>query len=150
MSSKHNEDQYLIINKKILPEYYQQVIDARNMINLGLAKSVSEAVEKVGISRSTYYKFKDYIFSPSENSAGKRAVLSLILSHERGVLSALLNCMAGFHANILTITQSIPIHGQASVMISLDLGEVDISMDEMITSIERVRGVHAVRLIALE
>lgn len=144
------DDQYLIINRKILPDYYQSVVDARNMINHGTVKSVSEAVQKVGISRSTYYKFKDYIFSPSDNSIGRKAVISLLLSHEKGVLSEVLNCLSNFHANILTINQSIPINGQASVMVSLDVNDSTATMDEIIHEIHLLRGVHIVRLLALE
>ena len=49
-------DQYLIIHKSILPEYYEKVIEARRLIETGKIKDVSQAVREVGISRSTYYK----------------------------------------------------------------------------------------------
>ncbi|MGB4440593.1 MAG: hypothetical protein WBJ13_15520, partial [Sedimentibacter sp.] len=65
---------YLIVSKKILPDVYEKVIEARNLINNGSVKGISEAVKNVGISRSTYYKYKDYVFSPSENSIGRKAV----------------------------------------------------------------------------
>lgn len=144
------DDQYLIINKKILPDYYQSVIDARNLLNQGVVKSVSEATQRVGISRSTYYKFKDYIFSPSDNGQGKKAVVSMMLNHEKGVLSEVLNLLAGFRANILTINQSIPINGQASVTISLDISDARSTMEEMIHECLQVRGVQLAKLIALE
>lgn len=143
-------DQYLIVNRKILPEFYQSVVDARNMIRNGTAKSVSEAVKAVGISRSTYYKFKDYIFSPSENSMGKKAVISMLLDHEKGILSEVLNLLAIVKANILTINQSIPVSGKASVTISLDVSDATVSMDSIIHQLSELAGVNIVRLVALE
>ncbi len=143
-------DQYLIVSRKILPEFYQSVVDARNMIQNGSAKSVSEAVKAVGISRSTYYKFKDYIFSPSENSMGKKAVISMLLDHEKGVLSEVLNLLATVKANILTINQSIPVSNKASVTIALDMSDATATMDVAIHQLSQLAGVNIVRLVALE
>ena len=143
-------DQYLIVSRKILPDFYQNVVDARNMIQNGSAKSVSEAVKAVGISRSTYYKFKDYIFSPSENSMGKKAVISMLLDHEKGVLSEVLNLLATVKANILTINQSIPVSNKASVTIALDMSDATATMDLAIHQLSQLAGVNIVRLVALE
>ena len=113
-------DQYLIIHKSILPEYYEKVIEARRLIEDGKIKDVSQAVRQVGISRSTYYKYKDFILEPTEISGGRKAVLSMMLEHEQGVLSALLIRISEARANILTITQSLPIRDKASVTIALE------------------------------
>ncbi len=86
---------YLIVSKDILPDYYEKVVEARNLINEGSVKGVSEAVKIVGISRSTYYKYKDYIFTPQENALGRKAVISLLLSHEKGILSEVINRISG-------------------------------------------------------
>ena len=143
-------DQYLIIHKSILPEYYEKVIEARRLIETGKIRDVSQAVREVGISRSTYYKYKDFILEPTEISGGRRAVLSMILNHEQGVLSALLVCISDARANILTITQSLPIRDRASVTISLDVSEVDGSMEDFVTKLSQVPGVEQVRVLAVE
>lgn len=80
-------EQYLIVNTKILPDFYEKVVAARDLVEQHKVKGVSEAVQRVGISRSTYYKYKDSIFSFSENARGRKAVLSMILTHQQGVLS---------------------------------------------------------------
>lgn len=141
---------FLIVNKKILPDVYEKVIEARNLINDGTVKGISEAVKKVGISRSTYYKYKDYVFSPSENSIGRKAVIAMMLRHEKGVLSDVLNHISAAKANILTINQSIPINGKASVNMSLDISDVDPSIDDMIANIRNIKGVNSIRLISIE
>lgn len=141
---------YLIVSKKILPNVYEKVIEARNLINSGSVKGISEAVKVVGISRSTYYKYKDYVFSPDENSIGRKAVVSMMLKHEKGVLSNVLNYLSQEHANILTINQSIPINGKASVNVSLDISDLSKSIDEVIADIKKIRGATQVKLLSVE
>ncbi len=143
-------DQYLIIHKSILPEYYEKVIEARHLLEDGKIRDVSQAVRQVGISRSTYYKYKDFILEPTELSGGRRAVLSMMLNHEQGILSALLVCISDLHANILTITQSLPIRDKAGVTISLDVSEVEGSMEDFVAKLDSVPGVEQVRVLALE
>ena len=143
-------DEYLIVNKKILPDFYDKVIEARTMLENGQCKNVSDAVKMVGISRSTYYKFKDYIYLPTENSIGKKAVISCMLMHKKGVLSDVLNTLSSHHANILTINQSIPINGQAAVTISLDISDATISIDDLMRNIKNNKGVMSARLVAFD
>lgn len=141
---------YLIVNKKILPDIYEKVIEARNLINNEKVKGVSEAVKIVGISRSTYYKYKDYVFSPADNSIGRKAVISMMLKHEKGVLSIVLNYLSEKHANILTINQSIPINGKASVNISLDISDISASIEELVAEMKKIDGVSSVKLLSVE
>jgi len=141
---------YLIVSKKILPDVYEKVIEARNMINEGNVKGISEAVKKVGISRSTYYKYKDYVFSPSENSIGRKAVITMLLRHEKGVLSNVINNISSAKANILTINQSIPINGKASVSVSLDISDIEKSIDDVIMEMKKIKGVSTVKLVSIE
>ena len=143
-------EQYLIVNTKILPAFYEKVVAARDLVEQHKVKGVSEAVQRVGISRSTYYKYKDSIFSFSENARGRKAVLSMILTHQQGVLSEVLNELAAQHTSVLTINQSIPIHDHASVSLSLDISDLDCSIDEVLRSLKEKKGVTNVRLIDLE
>ena len=141
---------YLIIDKRILPEYFQKVVEARALLEQGKVKEVSEAVKRVGISRSTYYKYKDYVLSPSDVTFGRKAVLSMVLSHEKGALSQILNLLASFSANILTLTQALPINEKASVTISLDIADLGLPIRELIGVIENTGVAENVKLEAVE
>jgi chorismate mutase len=141
---------YLIVNKKILPEVYDRVIEARTLINDNMVKGISEAVKQVGISRSTYYKYKDYVFAPSEDTIGRMAIIAMSLAHKRGVLSAAINFVSDYNANILTINQNIPINGQANVTLSLDISGMEASVDEMIEVLRRIDGVMSAKLLSVE
>lgn len=143
-------ENYLIIHKSILPEYYSKVLEVRHLMESGKVREVSQAVKEVGISRSTYYKYKDFILEPTEMSGNRKAVLSMMLDHEPGVLSALLGCISAAGASVLTITQSLPIHNRASVTITLDVGSLDCDLNGLMARISDVGGVEQLKLIAIE
>lgn len=143
-------DNYLIVHKNILPDYYEKVLEARRLLDSGKVKEVSQAAKMAGISRSTYYKYKDYIFEPSDMAEGRKAVLSFMLEHEAGVLSELLARISAAGANVLTITQSLPIHNMASVTVSVDISSMPGPLSELLSDIESSAGVEKARLIAVE
>ncbi|MGB0404909.1 MAG: ACT domain-containing protein [Fusobacterium sp.] len=141
---------YLIVSKKILPDYYEKVIEARRILELGKTKSVSEAVKMVGISRSTYYKYKDDVFLPCNSNLGKKALVSLMLEHKRGVLSEVINYLSTVNGNIITINQNMPINNSASVIISLDISDINIPIEEIIVGLKDIKDVISAKLISLE
>lgn len=136
-------DNYLIVNKKILPEYFEKVLEARKLLESGAAKDVTDAVKQSGISRSTYYKYKDYILEMDEVSESRTAVISVMLSHEPGKLSALLTKISDVGASVITITQAPPIRGRAEVTISLDVSRIKCELEDLIASV-------GAKLIAVE
>ena len=143
-------ENYLLIHKNILPEYYEKVLAARHLLEDGKAKEVSQAVKMVGISRSTYYKYKDFILEPSEMTVGHKAVLSMMLTHEPGVLSTVLTHISEAGGSVLTITQSLPIHGNANVVISVDMTNMTMAPDGIMDQLMSLRGVRSSKLIAIE
>ncbi len=143
-------DNYLLIHKSILPAYYEKVLKVRRLLESGQEKEVSQAARAVGISRSTYYKYKDFILEPSEGKVGRKAVFSLMLAHEAGVLSSVLSRISEKGGSVLTITQSLPIHGQASVTLSLDVGEQKIATAELLEELKQLDGVEQAKLVAVE
>lgn len=141
---------YLIVERSALPDYFVKVVEARRLLDTGVYSQVSDAVRAVGISRSTYYKYKDKIMEPSQLGVGRRASLMLTLSHEAGMLSRVLNAVSDFSANILTITQGIPMHGKASIMLALDLENSSKPIENLLEVLQTIHGVEKVRLLAVE
>ena len=142
--------EYLIVEKSALPDYFIKVIEARHLLESGACSQVIDAVHAVGISRSTYYKYKDRILEPSQLTVGRKASLMLTLSHQAGMLSKVLTAISACRANVLTITQSLPIHGKASIMLSIDLSQLTGPMDALVDALNAIDGVEHVRLLALE
>ena len=143
-------ENYLIVHKSILPDYFQTVLEAKHLLEEGKAKNVMQATKMVGISRSTFYKYKDYILEPIRISDGRKAVISMLLSHETGVLSHVLARISEACASILTITQSLPVHGKASVTITLDISAMPDSITVLLKSIDECPGAENTKLIAID
>ena len=143
-------NKFYIVDAAIMPDVLDKVIEARGMLESGMVRQVSEAVKRVGISRGTYYKYKDYVFPATQGGEERKAVISLMLHHKKGILSETLNCLSEVNANILTINQNIPIHDWASVVISFDFSEMQISLDELMGTLRTIKGLTNVQLIAVE
>lgn len=142
--------QYFVLKEKAVPEVLLKVVEAKRLIDSGKIASVQDATEKVGISRSSFYKYKDDIFPFHETAKGKTITMVIQLEDEPGLLSVVLKTIAEFHANILTIHQSIPINGMASLTLSIQILHTTQDVSGMIGDMERTKGVHHVKILAKE
>ena len=141
---------YYVVKKGALPEVLLKVVEANRLIDTQKAASVQEAVDMVGISRSSYYKYKDDIFPFHDSAQGTTLTLSCQMNDEPGLLSDVLKVVAEFKANILTIHQSIPINGIASLSLSIQILAATGDVSEMIQEMEKRNGVHSVKVLARE
>ncbi len=141
---------YLIVHKKILPDYLEKVIEARDLLESRQVRTVTEAAEQVGISRNTYYKYKDCVFEPQGQDVSHRAVISLILKHIGGALSAVINVLSENNTSILTISQSVPISCKANVLVSLDITAITCTTDALLSKLSALECVTDAKLDAVE
>lgn len=140
-----NSDYYLI-RKRAVPETLLKVVEVNRLLDTGKARTIQEAVDAVGISRSSYYKFKDDIEEFHDSIAGMTLNLSLEISDETGILSDILGEIARFGANILTIHQSIPIGGMASVSISVQVLPGTGNISTLLENLQNLKGVRKIRI----
>lgn len=143
-------EKYYIVSDKVLPEAFKKVIEVKELLFTGKAKDISDAVKQTGISRSTYYKYKDDIFPMSEGIHSKKITLVVLLSHEAGTLSKVLDCIAFNKGNILTINQDIPINMAANVTITLDISNMKKDLKHLVNVLRGLPNVVSVRLLAME
>lgn len=141
---------YLVIDKDILPDVFEKVLVAKELLRSGKVKEITEAVKTVGISRSTFYKYKSSVFTLDEKSEGKRVTLSFLLSHTQGILSNVLTTISNNGGNVLTISQDIPINNVANVSITFDMNHLRISIEEVIEKIEAIEGVQKLVIVTME
>lgn len=141
---------YYIVNKKILPSIYGKVMQVKQLLQEGACKNTSEAIEQVGISRSAFYKYKDYIFEPTQESMERKAVLSFNLQNEVGLLSRILKSFSDLNCSVMTINQNIPVNHYASVVVCLDISNLNRKMEDLLDVMEKIEGVSEVQLISIE
>ena len=141
---------YYVVSGDILPDVLEQVMQARILLQSGKAKRISEAVKMVGISRGTYYKYKDAVFSFNAEQSNRKAIISMILRNEKGTLSKVLSLVSVKQVNVLAINQTIPINGIANVALTLDISDLEISIQSLVSLIEAMPMVDKADLVAVE
>ena len=141
---------YYVVSGDILPDVLEQVMQARILLQSGKAKRISEAVKLVGISRGTYYKYKDAVFSFNAEQSNRKAIISMILRNEKGTLSKVLSLVSVKQVNVLAINQTIPINGIANVALTLDISDLEISIQSLVSLIEAMPMVEKADLVAVE
>ena len=142
------KDEYYLVNKKALPDFFELVLKAKEELEATGGK-VSDACIKYGISRSTFYKYKDYIFKPMNNVSNK-VKLGINTKDEKGILSQILGVIAKYNGNVLTLNQDMPIHDDAYITITIDIIDLNIEIDELIKEIKKIDKINNVELIAFE
>lgn len=139
---------YFVVKEAAVPEVLLKVVEAKRLLDTGRVQTVNDAADQVGISRSSFYKYRDDIFQFHDNAQGVTITLAFQMEDEPGLLSEVLKIIAGFHANILTIHQSIPINGVASLSLSVQVLPTTGEISDMVESMERHRGVRNVKILA--
>ncbi|MDD7281685.1 ACT domain-containing protein [Floccifex sp.] len=141
---------FYVVSSEILPEVLEKVLEAQSLLQKGKVKRISEAVKMVGISRGTYYKYKDTVFSFDQEQSRRKAVVSMILRSETGSLSKVISLLSENQINILAINQTIPINGIHNVSFTLDVADMEISIQTMIKLLEELPMVEKADLVAVE
>ncbi len=135
---------YYLVNASILPPVYSKVIEAKNYLASGEASSTSQAVKMAGISRSAYYKYKDSIFEYSTDSNDETLTINAKLKDNAGVLSALMNELYKAGANILSVSQSVPVNSVADVSVTVRATDMTVTAQVLIENIKSIKGVNSV------
>ena len=141
---------YYVVKKKAVPEVLLKVVEAKHLLDSEKVMTVQEATERAGISRSSFYKYKDDIFPFHDHSRGRTFTVMIQLDDEPGLLSGLLNCVAQYQANILTIHQAFPVNGVASVTLSIENLNTTGDVSELIDALEKTQGVHYLKILSRE
>jgi chorismate mutase len=145
-----DKSKYFVVKQKAVPEVLLKVVEAKKLLESERAITVQEATDKVGISRSSFYKYKDDIFPFYDNTKGKTITLVVQMDDEQGLLSDLLHIVAIYKANILTIHQSIPVNNVATLTLSVEVRPDTGNISHMVEEMEENSGVHNVKIIARE
>lgn len=132
---------YLLVDSSIAPDVFVRVVKAKKLIAQGKAQSSSHAARLAGISRSAYYKYKDFVHRYDEHLQGSITTVSAALRDEPGVLSNLLAQIYRAGANVITVNQNIPVDSVAMVSVALQRGSSEISIEELMEQLAEVDGV---------
>ena len=145
-----SESKYFVVKQKAVPEVLSKVVEAKRLLESERVSTVQEATDRVGISRSSFYKYKDDVFPFHDNAKGKTITFMIQMDDEPGLLSDVLHIVADYQANILTIHQSIPINGIASLTLSVEILPNTGDLSSMVEAIENLEGIQYLKILARE
>ena len=144
------KSKYFVVKQKAVPEVLLKVVEAKKLLESERVLTVQEATERVAISRSSFYKYKEDIFPFYDNTKGKTVTFVVQMDDEQGLLSDLLHIVAVYKANILTIHQSIPVNGVATLTLSVEVKDNTGNISKMVEEIEEQDGIHYVKIVSRE
>ena len=143
-----DKTKYFVVKKKALPEVLIKVVEAKRLLASERGLTIQEATDQIGISRSSFYKYKDDIFPFHENEKGQ--TITLVVDDTPGLLAEILRDVAEYGANILTIHQSIPLNGVATLTLSVEILSTTGNISDMVAEIEENQGVHYLKIVGRE
>ncbi len=138
---------FFLVQEQILPEAIKKTIRVKEMLKRGDARTINEAVDSMGLSRSAYYKYKDYVFPFYEASRNKIISLTLLLEHKKGVLSSVLNTISADSGSVLTINQGIPLQGVANATVSIETANLSVDLEALLDKLRMVDGVKRLEVL---
>jgi chorismate mutase len=140
-------ERYFVVREDLLPEGILKTEQAKELLRRGEVATIHEAAERVGLSRSAFYKYKDGVYLLENVSRDRITTLSMDLEHRSGVLSKVLGMLAASEGNVLTISQSIPLQGMANVVISMDTSLIHGALPELLGKLRSLDGVKRVTIV---
>lgn len=141
-------EEFILVHKSIVPKYYELVLRAKEKIDVA-NESVSDVCKELGISRSTYYKYKDFIFYPSKTDT-KKAIFSFKVVDAQGVLGNIINTISKAECNVLTISQDMPIHKAAFITMMIDYRNINCSINNLLSLLRAIDQVKSVEVVSYE
>ncbi len=141
---------FLLVSSDALPDIFLKVVETKQLLINGQARSATEAIRMTGISRSAFYKYKDAVYAYSDSPSAHMISVHAVLEDRPGVLMSLVSELYNVGANILTVNQNIPIAGAALVAVSADVERLEISIPQLLDRLRAIEGVKTIESISGE
>ncbi|WP_342515389.1 ACT domain-containing protein [Sutcliffiella sp. FSL R7-0096] len=141
------EEKFFLVREDVLPEAMKKSLEVKEMLARGKVESIAEAVQKVDLSRSAFYKYRDTVFPFHTMVKEKIMTLFFHLEDQTGALSQLLATVATVGCNVLTIHQTIPLQGKANVTLSLDMSGLKGDINALLSMLKRLEFVDKVEIL---
>lgn len=152
MSKLDNKDnrKFYLIREDVLPESVIKTLKVKDAFKNNSNLSIYDAVKQFNLSRSAFYKYRETIFPVDEKILDQREfTLILYVNDIVGMLAQVLNAISQLQLSVLTIHQSVPIEDKATITLSLNARNSNLSIDEVIESLREINHVTKVDLISM-
>lgn len=147
---KKDYKKFYLIREDVLPESVVKTLKIKDILKNNPSLSIFEAVKQFDLSRSAFYKYRDTIFPIDEKMESTREfTLILYVNDIVGMLAQVLNTLSSLQLSVLTIHQSIPMDGRATITLSLDAKGTDLEIDDVMEALKIIDHISKVELISM-
>jgi chorismate mutase len=147
VKSKTTAEEFYLVRADVLPEVFLKVMEVKRLLDFKLVSSVNEAVKRVGLSRSAYYKYRKAIRSTSSGTEGEMVTLLIVVEDLTRSLARCLDVLLEANATLMTFHQSMPVSGLIHLLVTFRADKMNISTESLIQIMEQTRGVQSVQLL---
>ncbi|AGB41524.1 ACT domain-containing protein [Halobacteroides halobius DSM 5150] len=141
------EEKFYIVAEKVLSDAMKKTVQVKELLATGEENQIKEAVKRVGLSRSAYYRYRDSIFTVQDENSQELVTLSLLIIDKAGLLSQVLTKIAEYKGNILTINQDLPLAEVAHVTLTIEINQLSITIRKLLDKLKEIEGIRKARVI---
>lgn len=145
-----NQTNFYVLREKAVPEVLLKVVEMKKLLDVNKDMPILDAAEQIGISRSSFYKYKDDISPFYQGEKGRIITVIIQVDDAPGVLSYIVQKIAEYKLNVLTIHQSIPVHKVATITISAEVLSTEENVAEVIDELQLYEQIRDLTLVGSE
>ena len=142
---KKGKEEFYLVDLKVLPEAIKKTIKVKELLNDGICGSINEAVKKVDMSRSAYYKYKDHVAS-ARSRALRIAMLSTVMTEEYPHFARLMRRVMKGNFGILSMNRSRAGEKLVSVTMTLQIEDASEPLSVLKDAVKSMKGIQSVVL----
>lgn len=137
------EQQFYLVDFSILPEAIKKTIRVKEMLKSGSSGTINEAVHKVNMSRSAYYKYKDHVASADDDKEDRVVVLFIIMQDDMAVFGRILRRIAKEKQEVLSVNRTKISEKLYSSVITLKTKESAEDMESLYEALKETKGIQS-------
>lgn len=140
------EQQFYLVDFSILPEAIKKTIRVKEMLKSGSSGTINEAVHKVNMSRSAYYKYKDHVASADDDKEDRVVVLFIIMQDDIAVFGRILRRIAKEKQEVLFVNRTKISEKLYSSVITLKTKESAEDMESLYEALKETKGIQSLTM----
>lgn len=140
------EQQFYLVDFSILPEAIKKTIRVKEMLKSGSSGTINEAVHKVNMSRSAYYKYKDHVASADDDKEDRVVVLFIIMQDDMAVFGRILRRIAKEKQEVLSVNRTKISEKLYSSVITLKTKESAGDMESLYEALRETKGIQSLTM----
>ena len=142
-----NRNEFYIVAADVLPEALKKTAQIKALLSQNSNLTINEASDKVGLSRSAFYKYRESIFS--YNKMNKERIVTLIVTaaDEISVLAECLQIITEMDGQILTVNRGLPIQDTSKATLVIDTKNMKQEIETLVEKLYEIAQVREIEIL---